>query len=365
METANSFAITHVRVFDGHALTGPRTVFITDGIITDTASDAETIDGQGGTLLPGLIDSHVHILSDNDLETGTSWGVTTLLDMATVSLSALRARRKPGLADIRSVGIPASAAGGTQTTKMGFPLSSIVSGPADAAWFVAERAADGVDYIKVICENPSAMGDAALDGPTIAALVQAAHAAGYKIIAHATSLPAIRLAADAKVDVLTHAPLDTAVDGGYAAAIAAQGTVAVPTLVMMRTVAEKAAQMPTHRGTTPYYANARETVRAFYQANILIMAGTDANMADGSPMKVPFGASLHDELGLLVEAGLSPIEVLRSATSVPAAYFGLSDRGMVAPGLRADLLLVDGDPTTDIAATRAIRGVWAAGIRVR
>jgi imidazolonepropionase-like amidohydrolase len=88
-------------------------------------------------------------------------------------------------------------------------------------------------------------------------------------------------------------------------------------------------------------------------------------MAPASPAQIQHGEALHDELGLLVDAGLTPVEALRSATVVPAAFFGLTDRGVIAAGRRADLLLVDGDPTQDIAATRTIRSVWAAGVQVR
>jgi hypothetical protein len=72
---------------------------------------------------------------------------------------------------------------------------------------------------------------------------------------------------------------------------------------------------------------------------------------------------MHAELARLVDAGLSPEDALRAATSVPAKAFGLADRGRIAPGLRADLVLVDGDPTRDIAATRAIEGIWKGGVR--
>src|SRR5262249_18496870 len=64
---------------------------------------------------------------------------------------------------------------------------------------------------------------------------------------------------------------------------------------------------------------------------------------------------------LLVAAGLSPAEALAAATSVPASTFGLGDRGRIAPGARADLVLVDGDPTADIKATRRLAGVWKQG----
>jgi hypothetical protein len=69
-------------------------------------------------------------------------------------------------------------------------------------------------------------------------------------------------------------------------------------------------------------------------------------------------------LELLVNAGLTPAEALAAATSVPAKAFGLQDRGIIAPGKRADLVLVDGDPTSDIKATRKIEGVWKLGVAV-
>jgi hypothetical protein len=73
---------------------------------------------------------------------------------------------------------------------------------------------------------------------------------------------------------------------------------------------------------------------------------------------------MHREIELLVGAGLTPIEALTAATAGPARAFRLADRGRIAPGLRADLLLVDGDPTRDITATRAIAGVWKGGVPV-
>ena len=76
------------------------------------------------------------------------------------------------------------------------------------------------------------------------------------------------------------------------------------------------------------------------------------------------GASLHQELQLLVAAGLKPIEALRVATSTPARRFGLNDRGRIVTGARADLLLVDGDPTANINETLSIRAVWRRGIQL-
>jgi imidazolonepropionase-like amidohydrolase len=79
---------------------------------------------------------------------------------------------------------------------------------------------------------------------------------------------------------------------------------------------------------------------------------------------IGYGATLHGELELLVLAGLTPTQALAAATSAPAAAFRLADRGRIQPGTRADLTLVDGDPTTDIRNTRNVVAVWKRGIRL-
>ncbi|GAC1654306.1 MAG: amidohydrolase family protein [Ktedonobacteraceae bacterium] len=362
---SEAIAITQVKVFDGKALTDERTVVIDNGVISPATTAERTVDGQHGTLLPGFIDSHVHLMSLFNLEHGTHWGSTTMLDMGSPTMALTNSlRHRQGLADIRGAGNPASAPGGMQTTRMGFPASSAVTDPADASRFVAERVVEGADYIKVIVEDPRRMGAAALDRATIAALVEASHQVGLKVIAHVTTLAALINAAEAGVDILTHAPLDADVDDNLARSLATRGIVSVPTLTMMRAVASLAERLPTH-GAAIAYAHARATVSAFHRAGLTILAGTDANTAPASPAPIQHGEALHDELGLLVEAGLTPIEALRSATVVPAEFFGFTDRGIIEAGRRADLLLIEGNPTQDIAATRAIRGVWVAGVQVR
>lgn len=107
------------------------------------------------------------------------------------------------------------------------------------------------------------------------------------------------------------------------------------------------------------YANALETVRALKAAGVPILAGTDAPNPG-----TWHGVSMHQELQLLLEAGLSPAEALAAATSVPAAKFRLADRGRIAVGQRADLLLVNGDALADIRATRDIAGIWKRGVAV-
>ena len=114
---------------------------------------------------------------------------------------------------------------------------------------------------------------------------------------------------------------------------------------------------PRNPGSTLDYANAEASVRQLEAAGVTILAGTDAPNPGTA-----HGAALHRELELLVRAGLTPTEALVAATSAPAKAFRLSDRGRVAPGMKADLLLVDGDPTSDITATRSIIGIWKDGV---
>ena len=116
--------------------------------------------------------------------------------------------------------------------------------------------------------------------------------------------------------------------------------------------------MPVYTTSASYRFSEAER-RQLISAHVPVVAGTDAPLAGGT-----HGASLHAELELLVNAGMTPLKALAAATSAPAQAFGLHDRGRMSPGLRADLVLVDGDPTIDIRATRAIAGVWKRGVAV-
>jgi imidazolonepropionase-like amidohydrolase len=118
------------------------------------------------------------------------------------------------------------------------------------------------------------------------------------------------------------------------------------------------------------FDGALRSVTALHQAGVPVLAGTDTNYSDpedGNAILNAFaghGIALHHELMLLVRAGLTPAAALAAATSAPARLFGLTDRGRIVPGLRADLLLVDGDPCADITATRNIAAIWRNGTRL-
>lgn len=356
-----TFELRNVRVFDGKALTAPRSVFVDDGMIVSNSAGGEVIDGAGRALLPGFIDAHIHLNAPDNLQDFAKWGVTTGLDMGTNPRSLVDSMRHvDGLTDIRSALSPASGPGGLQTTMNVFAPSTVVHGPDDAARFIAERVVEGCDFVKIIIEDPEEKGAAALSAETIAALVTAAHLAKFLTIAHASSGAAVQLGIDAGVDVLTHVPLRTPVTPEQIAEIRDRGVAVVPTLVMMAGIAAKFG-MP---AVGPGIQTAQASVAALHAAGVHIIAGTDANNAPFVPFSPKLGESLHDELALLVGSGFTPAQALRSATLESALLFGLTDRGEIAPGKRADLVLIDADPTIDITATRRLRAVWVQGVHV-
>ncbi|WP_432972513.1 amidohydrolase family protein [Dactylosporangium sp. CA-233914] len=349
-------AITNVRIFDGERLTEPRTVLIEGGLIAAGTgpAGARIVDAAGAVLLPGLIDAHVHLHGRQTLEQFAEYGVTTALDMAAWPPDLVRDLRGiPGLTDIRSAVTPAIGPGGMHARMPGMPAEAILRDPADAEQAVANRIAEGSDHLKIVLEEPGAGGPS--EGAA-AAFVAAGHAEGRRVVAHATSPGAYALALRIGADFLTHVPLGPPLEAGTVARMAADHRVAIPTLSMMEAIAGASGHPET-------FAGALRSVALMHAAGIPVLSGTDANATPGGPCPIRHGESLHHELDLLVRVGLTPAEALRAATSGPAEHFGLLDRGTVEPGKRADLLLVGGDPLTDITATRKIMHVWCGGIQ--
>jgi imidazolonepropionase-like amidohydrolase len=254
------------------------------------------------------------------------------------------------LTEVWTAGIIATVPGSSHSRIPALPQEALLTGPEQASQFVTDRIAEGSDYIKMIVDIP---------GPSqglLNALVSAAHEHGKLTVAHATSSAAYAMAQGAKVDIVTHAPLDVALDGPAIQKMVAEKRVVIPTLLMMQGLAK----VGKRHGHNHSYSNANDTVSALHAANVSIFAGTDGNGGTESP--VPHGESIHSELELLVAAGLSTVEALQAATVEPAKYFGMNDRGVIEPGRRADLLLIANDPIQDIRATRSIRRVWCRGV---
>lgn len=355
--------ITNVRIFDGRELSRPCSIVIEKGMISAISEEnadqdsANVTDARGATLLPGLIDSHIHLEGEKSLREAADWGVTTMLDMGTRSIDEVnRLRNLPGLPDLRSSGNSAAPAGGVHAA-MG---CVVITDRAQARTYVNERAKEKVDYIKVIADSPKDGEFVIMEEKALRGLTEAAHEKNLKVIAHVTMDASIDLCARCGVDIITHLPIGKPVDAALASKAAQSRMAVIPTLIMMKCILEN---MPAEtRPPMLDYRHAESSLAALKKAGATVMAGTDANT---TVCPVPHGKSLHDELELMVQAGFDPVEALRSATVIPALYFGFGDRGVIEPGRRADLLLVEGDPTKDIGTTRNILGVWIKGERIR
>jgi len=351
-------AINNALVFDGTSMREALTVVIQDNLIVDFGpspdlSGAKIVDGKGLTLLPGFIDAHVHL--DNDMEKSplllgelVRAGITTALDMGLLSASVRKSfHNHSNIADVRFVGNFATSSGSAHCHLKLATEDSIVDDSGAAERFIKERVTEDVDYIKIVADVP---------GPSqgvVNVLSSEARKHGKLTVAHAARKVAWAMAQEAKVDIITHSPMDELIGEEDAKLMKEEGRVCVPTLIMEKTMAA-AKIFPSLN-----YEAAKKSVTILHSAGVPIIAGTDANSSKMAA--VQHGASIHQELELLVEAGLSNQEALRAATSVPAKWFRLEDRGVIAAGKRADLLLISGNPVEDIGSTKHVKKVWAAG----
>lgn len=389
---AQTFAVTNARIFDGERTIPRGTVVVRDGRIEAVGADVqvpagvEALNAGGGTLLPGMIDAHTHLIMGFGPDRALTFGVTTELDMFTVPDVARVLREQqaapggaPNRADILSAGYLATAPGG-HGTQYGLPVPTLTK-PEEAKAWVDARLAEGSDYIKIVLEDGSAYGRSrpTLDIATVAAVVEAAHARGRLAVVHVSTAETARKAIEAGADGLVHLFSDREAGADFAKLALERKAFVVPTLTVLESSngiasGQSLAEDPRVRGwllegeitnlrasftakTAGGMPAAFATIRALAAAGVPILTGSDAPNPGTA-----HGSSLHRELELLVKAGLTPEQALTAATSAPARAFRLADRGRIAPGLRADLVLVSGDPLEDITDTRSIVKVWKGGV---
>jgi len=348
--TAPALAVVGVAVVDGGggpAVSG-RTVVAAGGVVREVGpvgevvppAGAMVVDGAGGTLLPGFIDTHVHLDFYPPAEV-LAGGVTTVRDLGwpAARLAALReGAAAPGAASPRLL-----AAGQIVTVPGGYPTRAPWAPPGTAR--PVDGVAEAVAAVTELAEGGAAVIKVALDdrvGPTLpaavlAALVAAAGERGLGVTAHVGSAAEAAKALAAGVGELAHWPFDPAGLPGPLVDALAESVVAVPTLHIDPTPARRAG------------------VRRFVGRGGRVLYGTDLGN-QGPPPGVD-----TEELALLVEAGLRPEQAVAAATSLAADHLGLAGTGRVAPGARADLFLVDGDPLADLTALSRVRLVTRDG----
>ena len=386
-----SFAIVDVTLFDGESFGRSQDVWIEDGRVRALGprlrlpADLPRVDGRGHTLLPGFIDGHVHTFGGT-LGDAVRFGVTSVLDQFTdpALLAGARTARdeiaRTTEADLFSAGMLATAPGG-HGTQFGLAVEPLTD-PVNAAAWVRARKEEGSDWIKIVSEDGGAYGGEipSLDRETIGALIAAAHAEDLLAVVHVSALQPALDAVALGADGLVHVWIDAVISEDDARRFAEAGVFVVPTLSViagmfgdstgLRILAETDESLlsPMQRQTLSDPSLLRagagaevalENVRRLHTAGVRIVAGTDTpNPGTGT------GISMHGELRLLAGAGLGSAEVLASATSGAADAFGIAERGRIAEGYVADLVLVRGDAEGDVSRTTDIVTIWKDGYPV-
>jgi imidazolonepropionase-like amidohydrolase len=394
-----SLLIDNVRLWDGAtAATQPRmAVEVRAGRIVwvgpATAwpghrSAVEVVDGTARTLIPGLVDCHVHYSSPG----GPDWIARFTDPPATLTLRAIElagASLRSGITSARDVGAPdglniswahAAAAGdfpaphihaaGTWITHRDTYVSfaHLFGDAAELRAAIRAETAGGADLIKVALApwNEGLRPDGApemeipFDAELLAVAVEEARAVGLRIACHANDPESCHIAARAGVDSLEHGMF---LDADDLAAMAAHGTVLVPTLSVWddwlfygREMDWPAARIARAEGLRE---GSRAAMAGAVRAGVRIAAGTDAG---GGSVR---HGRIAREVELMIDCGMEPSAALRAATAEGAALMGEADeRGTIEVGKIADLLLLDRNPLDDPAALRLVAAVFQAGRRV-
>ncbi len=366
-------------------------VAVEDGRITHVAPEAElaslegasVIDAAGWTLMPGMVDVHVHLafsgsddprdvrldqmsLDDERLalravahaQETVRWGFTAVRDLHAPGRTVLGVRDAISAGWVKGPIIKACGQGLSVTgghmdfvgdaAPMGEVSANVCDGPEAFRAGVREQVKRGADCIKInLCggsmRDPEHPYKQEMTDEEVKAAIEEAHRLERHVAAHTSGGPSITMAVEAGLDSVEHGHW---IDDRTADLMAERGTTYVPTLLVNeRNFEVDRSLLNVSEMSWAWVQRAREdkwaTLARLHRAGVQIAVGTDAGFM------VPHGAMSAREIELLVQGGLSDLEALEAATSVGARLLGIH-AGVIQVGARADFVLVDGNPAEDV-----------------
>lgn len=355
--------IQDVNVFDGFQIQEQVNFVCSDSTIIEITTkkkkyrSAEIIDGRGMTIIPPLINAHVHVRDPQNLKDGLAEGIFAMLDMFTTDRRANYLRGyNDSLRYARyyssNIGATVPGGHGTQYGVQIPTLDSTLSG----RQFVADRIAQRADYIKITQEQSMSK----LSGDQIRAVTEAAKKQGLKTVGHLSALADAKDLARESISGLAHiwyrdASISNSND---LASLSGKGIFIIPTLSVIKKLIEKAEAM----GSSKRYLNfesVQNEVRKVNETGIRLLAGTD------SPnYGMNYTTQLYEELVLLKQCGLTNLEVLKAATTNIYEAFELKEFGILQPDGRADFILITGKPYENIEVLKGEKRVWKSGMEM-
>ncbi|WP_101294703.1 metal-dependent hydrolase family protein [Halegenticoccus soli] len=345
----------------------PETGSITD--VGDPSRDAEdepVVSLPGRTVMPGLVDAHVHFslsgeasvedvvgMSDAELALVEARNARRTLEAGVTGVRAMGARdvdpelkRAVERGDVPGPRMVANCRSVTVTGGHGHHLGREIDGPWDARRAVREQLKRGADFVKFMTTGgvttPGTEPDAvAVTDEELEAIVDEAHRRGVHAATHAHGAEGAKAAARAGVDTVEHGTFldDEAID-----LLLERDVTLVPTLSAPYHIVRNldAATEESARKTRSVYERHIESFRAAVEAGVRVAGGTDA----GTPFNA-HGANAA-EVAFMAEYGMTPLSAIRAMTETAAAAVGLEGSGTLEPGTHADLLVIDGDPAEDL-----------------
>jgi len=349
------FVIRGVKVYQESGFTDNVDVLVENGVIQQISnniqSSCKVIEGSGKTLLPGLVNAHVHAWLPYHLKNALNHGVYTLFDMHSLNETTLQLRqvnKEEGYASLYGAGYAATVKGG-HGTQFGYEVP-VIGGDRSCYDFVDGQVAAGLDYIKIIYE-PAAP---TLSFVQVDSLIQRAHFHGKKAVVHISSandaLEVVRLGADG----LVHLWRDRQMSDTELQKIANAGVFVIPTMSVLEQAIDFIAEKGLNRKVLTKTAMLEE-VRRLSEIQVPILTGTDP-----PNFGLDYGKSLHHELQLMQQAGIAVDQVIKSATMVPYREFGYEYHG-IKEGKKASFFLINGDCEIDISNTENVLIRWVNG----